>query len=267
MIPPFTLLISSCDTYRDAWDPLFTLFRRYWPDVMQMPIVLNTETSIYEHEGFNIVNPQLYCRNSNPTMIPWSRRLRDTIHATVKTDLVLLYLDDFYLRSPVNTSRLNYCVEFMKNYPQAANVALFTCPPPYVPTLEHSWMVKRSKNSPYLFNLQAGLWRTERLLHFLRDHESPWYFERWGSLRGRRYPDDFYATVAIDGKEAIFDYWPSMQGLSKGLWLPKTPDLFKVEAIDLDLTIRGVMPLGWRAPRSPRKWCKSALSIFRSLCP
>jgi hypothetical protein len=261
------VVICSCDAYEDAWPPLFTLFDRYWPGVKDVPIVLNTETLKYQYDGFNILCPQLYKEHSDIKLVPWSKRLRETLIEAVETDLVLIYLDDFYLRSPVNVERLDSCLRYMDENRNAANILLFTCPLPYTPTKKFPWLVKREKKSSYLFSLQAGLWRKDRLLEFLRDHENPWHFEGWGTIRGRRYPDDFFALVTIDGKQAIFDYWPSMQGLSKSMWLPKTQELFEKEGIKINLSIRGIMPVGWQAPRPRRNWIKTAWNVFRSLRP
>jgi hypothetical protein len=265
----YTLVVNTCDAYEDTWDPLFTLFRRYWRE-LDAPVVLNTETKSYQHDGFEIVCPQLYRGEPNPAGVPWSKRLRETLEQTVATELVMLYLDDYYLTRPVQSERLEICLQMMERDKRIASFALFSCPPPFTPLQEYPWIVKRIKKLQwhgYLFNLQAGLWRTKRLLDFLRDHESPWYFERWGSLRALRYPDDFYGVVPVDGRESIFDYSPSMQGLSKGMWLPETPELFEAEGIQIDVSKRGVMPRDWQAPPVTRNWFKTAWNISRSLRP
>lgn len=83
------------------------------------------------------------------------------------TDLVMIFLDDFYLRSPVNEERLEICLCLMESDPNIANIALFPCPPPFIPTNEHPWLARCSKPAPYLLNLQVGLCRKQRLLHFL----------------------------------------------------------------------------------------------------
>lgn len=267
--PRYTLVICTCDAYEDAWDPLFTLFRKYWR-TLDVPIVLNTETKTYQHAGFDIICPQLYQDRPNPQSVPWSKRLRETLQRAVSTELVMLFLDDFYLQSPVNTERLEICLRLMEQDKKIANFQLFSCSPPYDPLPEYPWIVKRVKKLKwlsYLFSLQAGLWRTQRLLYFLRDHESPWYFERWGSLRALRYPDDFYAAIPVDGKGAVFDYNPSGHGVSKGMWLPKTPELFAREGIPVDTSLRGVMPVDWKAPTPKRNWVRTAWNIFRSLRP
>ncbi len=266
-IPKYTIVICSCDAYQDTWMPLFTLLDRYWAGIRQVPIVLNTETLSYQYEGMNILSPRLYASTPNPQSIPWSKRLRETIKQTVHTEQVLLFFDDYFLRGPVDTERLKICSDYMADNSNAAFIMLFPPPLPYTPTQDYPWLVKRPKDVPYIFNLQVGLWRKDRLLHFLRDHESPWYFERWASRRARRYPDDFYGALAIDGKHLMFDYLASKQGLSGGLWFPGTKELFDKEHIDLDLSIRGVMPEGWKAPVRRRNWFKTAWNIFRSLRP
>lgn len=262
----YTLLICTCDAYEDAWGPLFTLFRKYWPS-LDAPIVLNTETKNYEFPGYDIYCPQLYKGHPNPAKVPWSRRLRETLRQAVTTDLVIIFLDDFYLRSPVNTDRLAICLHLIEENPQVANVALFPCPPPFTPTAKYPWLVKRAKSAPYLFNLQAGLWRRQRLIHFLRNHESPWYFERWGSIRGHRYPDDFYAIEVGNESELVFDYDPTKHGLTGGRWRPETGDLFTREGIKIDLSMRGMMPVNPTSQRWRRNWPITAWNIFRSLRP
>jgi hypothetical protein len=264
----YTIVVCTCDAYQDAWVPFFTLLKRYWPGV-NVPIVLNTETLAYQHEGLNILSTQLYKDYQHPVHLPWSRRLYETLSRYVDTDLVLLFLEDFFLKSPVNVECLGIAERFIQSRGRIANLLLFDAPKPYAPSEEYPWIVKRSKFSPYLFSLQAGFWRTERLRHFLRDHESPWYFERWGTIRARRYPDEFYALDTQKMTRPIFDYSPSVkgEGLSNGLWLQNTPTLFCVENIPVDLSIRGVMPVGWKPSQKKRNYIQTAWRIFLSLRP
>ena len=263
---PYTLVICSHDPYIDVLPPLFTLFRKYWPG-LDAPIVLNTETGSYRHEGFDIFCPGLFKGHRSPTDVPWSRCLRETLTRAVSTDLVLIYLDDFYLYSPVNESRLAACVAWMRANPRTACVYLSGGVTLQAQRAKHPpWLSKRLKNEPYLFSLQAGLWRRDRLLHFLRDHESPWHFERWGSIRGRRYPDDFYQLAAVAGVPTVFDYCPNL-GLSRGKWFPGAAELFEKERISMDCSIRGF--INPNEPPAPcrRNWFRTAWNIWRSLGP
>ena len=42
-----SILVVSCDRYRDLWTPFFTLFQRYWPDC-DMPVYLGTNCAQVE---------------------------------------------------------------------------------------------------------------------------------------------------------------------------------------------------------------------------
>ena len=260
----FTLVVCSCDAYQDVWRPLFTLFERYWPDIRKQPIILCTETLSYQQSGFAITCPQLFKGHPNPRSLPWSKILKDTLKYSVTTDLVLIYLDDFLLQGPVNNERLEICLRYMEENKNIANIVLYDCPPPYEPSKEYPWLCKRSKKAPYLFTLQAGLWRRERLIHFLRDHESPWHFERWGSIRGRRYKDEFFAVTKINGRQAIFDYEHAIIG---GRWKPFVVEFFSKEGISCDFSKRGFFMPGAHTTQYRRNWFKSAWNIFRSLKP
>lgn len=267
----YTLLINGCDANLDALPPLFTLFQKYWPG-LNVPIVLNTETQPYQHEGYEIICSRVCRATAFSASMSWSKRLKETITQTVHTDLVLMYLDDFYLRSPVHVQRLEYCVEYMDKHPETALIQLFSGSGGHWPVAGIPWLVKQSKKAPCLFSLQAGLWRKDRLFRSLRDHESPWEIERWGSKRLRRYPDEFFALKESNG---ILDYDPTKHGLTGGRWRPETGDLFRREGIDLDVSLRGVMrpyiPTGLRlwhnGPRIFQNWFKKAWNIWRSLRP
>ena len=86
-------------------------------------------------------------------------------------------------------------------------------------------------------------------------------------FRGRRYHDDFYAVDKTDGKQSIFDYCPSTQGLSQGLWLPGTAELFEKEGIQVDVSLRGITHCVPKPGFKKRNYVKTSWNIFRSLRP
>lgn len=262
-----TIVICSCDSYEDAWMPLFTLMAKYWKN-LSYKIVLNTETKTFNFPGLNIISPQPLKNVIDFEKISWSKRLKMILSDYVDTELVLIYLDDFYLQSEVNQISFDKCVNLMLKNPRIGNIQLFPCPPGYTVIAEYPWLVKRKKGTPYYFNLQVGLWRTKRLIHFLRDHESPWYFERWGSLRGLYYNDEVLSINPDMSDNIIFDYNPLAHGLTKGKWRPNTVELFNKEQINIDINIRGVYkPDDSLSSISRLDYLKKFQYIFRSLLP
>jgi len=76
-----------------------------------------------------------------------------------------------------------------------------------------------------------------------------------------------FSVIADEGSNLIFSYEASIRRLTKGLWLPKTPELFMREGIEIDLLIHGSKPMGWRASMAKHNYLGSAWNIFHSLRP
>ena len=60
----FTIMLCSCDAYEDLWDLFFTLLERYWPQAKNYPFILNTESKVYQREGWNIRCFQMFKEHS-----------------------------------------------------------------------------------------------------------------------------------------------------------------------------------------------------------
>ena len=65
-----TIIVCSCDAYEDLWYPYFEIFKNQWPDC-KYPIILNTESKTYSHDGLNIKCLNLYTEE-NKKNIAWS---------------------------------------------------------------------------------------------------------------------------------------------------------------------------------------------------
>lgn len=87
-----TLLVSSCDKYKDAWKPYFILLKKYWPEVVNYEIVLSTETErMVDDIGLNI---KYFHYNQSSS---WSKRLKECLK-NIDTKYILFNLEDFFYR-------------------------------------------------------------------------------------------------------------------------------------------------------------------------
>lgn len=77
------LVVSSCDKYKSAWKPYFTLLEIYWKTHPEN-IYLISETETYSHEGLNI----RVCNYGANTS--WSERLVNTLKKLKVNILFLL---------------------------------------------------------------------------------------------------------------------------------------------------------------------------------
>ena len=192
-----TLIYCTCDKYESLWSNFFRLWTKYWPD-FSSTVVLNTESKDFSFDGLNIIRPKF--SKMNPT---WSERLLESLEM-VETPYVILTLDDFYIKSPVDVQTLCTCVNQMD---KQNNVNLFTFA--HQPGNNKSCdfcdlFEERSRFATYRVNAQLALWRVSYLKKIIKKYENPWEFELNGSFRSSLMSGKLYSLK----KDAplVFDY-------------------------------------------------------------
>lgn len=226
MLDKISIIYNTCDKYESLWPGFFSLLYKYWPNCKN-DIVLNTERKTYEHEGLNIKRPDSYNEGCS-----WSQRLINSLNS-VKTPYVVMILDDFYLKSPVNLEKLTQCVQRMDSDP---DIKLFTFgwqPGPNGEYVADSDFELRGRFAKYRVNAQIGLWRVSYLKKILRTDENPWQFELNGSFRSSLIGGKLYALK----KDAplVFDYdWGFL--IVRGKLNREVANYFvKYEGLNMDL--------------------------------
>ena len=153
------IIIMSCDKYQNCWKPFFTLYNKYFPNKYKVHIV--TET--------------LDCKYANTIKVTgiWTERLRKALEQ-IKSDNVLLMLDDFFIRSKVNIERIEYCISQMND-----DIAVFNFEKKYrncdVSNLKG--FERQFNNQVYLNSAQPSLWSKKALLERLKDNKDIWQWE------------------------------------------------------------------------------------------
>lgn len=254
------LLVCSCDKNEDLWPMFFHYMYEYWK-TCTLPIYLNTESKEYHDKYFNVKTYQMFPKGDGDK---WSLRLKRHLER-IQEDYVILILDDFFLRSLVDEEELAWCLREMK---ENQNIALFLFDPTPGPNEESPYekYERKAKKAPFRMSLQVGLWNKKHLLHYLRNHEMPWQFETWGSIRSRRYKEDFYAMKV--GVSRVFEYpWGGVVADNK--WNNEKEQCAFIErdfGIDLEHT-RGVYKIG--DPRKTeihhRSFIKKCIGVIKSL--
>lgn len=252
-----TILLCTCDAYKDLWNPFFTLFDKFGGKLKNLPIVINTESEKYEYGNLNIKCPNNY---SSVEEIAWGRRLRETMKQ-ISTEYVLLLLDDFFLTRRVETEdykKICECVGYMEADSSIGGMNLV---PLYGAdsSKEFNGFYFINPGTPYRFNAQACIWRKETLYNSVLDIESPWEWEVYGNLRndvlikekiyslkdGEREPYD-YGFYDYGQKEEDGTY-VAKSGVMRGKWyLPSVEKLFKENGIQVDYSKRGIYKDGFK---------------------
>ena len=210
-----TVLVTSCDAYRDVEGPFLALFRRYWPDC-PFELVVSGETGA--EKGFD--RAVLSGRGKT-----WSQMLVEALDA-VATPYVLMLMNDYFLSSPVDTPRLLGLLEEAKSR-DALNYRLCPDPPRAV------------KNTAYAVSCKAGFWNRLFLRELAAKTRSAWEFERYGS-----YMFDESDTRPLLVTERL--EFPFLDVVHKGYWEPFGLELLEREGISPNLSARGAAPAAVR---------------------
>ncbi|CAM4100050.1 Glycosyl transferase [Zobellia roscoffensis] len=238
----YSILVNTCDKFEDCWDPFFKLWSIYWPDC-KATIYLNTEYKEYSYEGLNIVALKVCERNNFPKnqRATWSQCFEWALNA-IETDVVLYLQEDYFLKDTVQNDIVAKYVHFMSDNENMKCIHL---------TDQGIWgrgaseyenldnAICQQKNR---VSCQAALWRKSELLDLLRDYESGWEFEEFGSMRSAILKSNYYVINRDYVKLDQFEIIPYVfTGVVQGRWYEKVVPLFKKHNIKMDFSKRGFL--------------------------
>lgn len=236
-----TLLVNSCDAYADLWLPFFTLLKKYFAP-LEMRVLLNTETKDFHMDGLTIEPVHSQAKT-------YGGRMRDAL-AQVDTEYVLLMLDDFFLRQPVRQDRLQDIITWMDQDPA---IVYFNCDATEsVKDLEvgkYPGYKRLPAGTRFTLNLQAAVWRTQRLRDYWRWDVSPWEWEeRCNVMTAREKQDKFYCVTDPAARFMDYGYKPGVwMGVCYGKWVERdVVPLFEKEHIQVDFSKRGFCDPNYR---------------------
>ena len=214
------ILVLSCDKSEDTFDAFHHCIEKYYPDHPE--IIYATET---------IKNPYYKTICHNEPLERWTKRIRETLK-DIDDDQILIIMDDFFIRQPVDTKRIEYLSKQLKG-----NIAVFCFEKSYDENDEETdviGMKKRQHGSDYEVSINCGLWDKNKLIDVLERDSDPWDIELNQDNRGY----DYY----INSGEYIIDWgyvtWIPT-GLFKGRWCRNIIPFFEKEGVKIDYEKRG----------------------------
>ena len=237
-----TVLLTTSDKYSDAWLP----FIHFWNincSNLKFPIVINSETKIFETDNPNI---KTFLGGSD---LPWSKRMINCLK-TIKSKYVLLCLEDYFIQSPVDEEIFNAAVDTMESddsigviqfaidlscrYDESVIINKYFSPVPAIKT-----DINTHNGRIYCV---LSLYRTDYLKKLLVPTESPWEFEIYGTLRSQNFKEKVYRER--NNHKRCFNYFIQPKygyGILRGKWLPKNIELFKKFDVDVDFSNLGIL--------------------------
>lgn len=198
--------VATCDVYSDLWPGFFHCFHNYWPDC-PFDVYLGANELVWPEKGVMTLK-------SAPATT-WSERLMVQLGA-LSYEYVLVVLEDFYLRSVVNTGYVLELLAYLREMDGAA-LRLIPRPPPQTVENVKLRVGECLEGLPYRVCTQAALWHRETLLMLLRREENIWQFEHNVQERAKGLRRRFYAVgrPALPYQGKLFHHV-----VEKGRWIP-----------------------------------------------
>lgn len=183
------LVVLSCDKYEPCWKPFFTLLEKYYPNHPEPVLITETKKCPY-------------CETINVNSDIWTERFREGLKQ-IEDKEVLIMLDDFFIRKPVDEERINSieiansiaCYNFEIEYRE-----------PYV-SIDTGWDIQKN-NQIYLNSCQPSIWNREVLINRLDTKQTAQEWET--TVINSPY------THLINNKDYIIDIGYRHQDLSIG---------------------------------------------------
>lgn len=219
-----TILVTSCDAYRDVEGPFLKLFRRYWPDC-PFSLTVNGETAV--EPGFD--REILSGRGKT-----WSQMLVEALDA-IDTPYVLLLMNDYYLCGRVDTNLILRRLSEVRSS-DALSYRLVPEPPMAI------------KNTAYSVSCKATIWNREFLRELASKTNSAWEFERRGSFM---FDESDHRPIFVSSVREF----PFLDVIHKGYWEPYGVELLRREGLEYDFSRRGRAPCHLRV----REWLKGKI--------
>lgn len=235
-----TIIVNTCDKYEDAWNPFFRLMEINWPESENYKIILNTETKDYK---CNYRNVKTVCSGN----ISWSKRLKNILES-IDTDFVLFFLEDFFLRSPVNQKLFEEAFNLISENSDIGYIGLKYTPERifkdknFTPT--ERFFSRDLLATKCRITAMSVLWRRSWLIELLDEKENPWEFENNASVRSKQYSYKVLEINNINGVcPPVFDFEDKIKygyGITQGQWLPKNRELFEKYGIEVNFDNLGI---------------------------
>jgi hypothetical protein len=242
------ILVSSFDGYRDAWDPFFTLFFRYWPDC---PFTIYLISNNARYDGERVINLAL------GDDMGWANNMIAAL-SRIQAPYVIYLQEDYFLTRPVSTQRIIELIEYM-DAKQAGYLRLYPSPGPDLDCADNPDIGEISKKAPYRVSMQAAVWRKDILQSLLVKDEDGWDMEFNGSERSLEL-DAVFLSVHRNGSVVRDDDLPLpylCTAIIRGSWIREALEYCRAEGIELDTSrvtiepysrylIRKFEPIFWK---------------------
>jgi hypothetical protein len=214
-----SILVISCDTYCDTWEPFFYFFWKHWPDC-GYKVFLGTNFKDFNDQRVSVIKVG--------EDYSWAESTKKML-MKINSKYVLVFLDDYFIYN-VNKEKINDTFKWFKEL-NSKYLQLKPTPKPHLKVKKYPELGEIKKGTRFRISLGLNFWEVKTFLELLRDGESAWDMEEKGTVRADGY-DGFYRTwiPVVRYHNAIIC----------GKWSRKAIKYCKREGLNIDTSLRGI---------------------------
>ncbi|ABO51542.1 hypothetical protein Dred_3040 [Desulforamulus reducens MI-1] len=159
----------------------------------------------------------------------------------INTPYTILFLDDFFIRKPINQNHISEVIQWMDENKDIAYFSFGANPRNCIDDGKYNGYVKMQDIEIYKLNMQACVWKTEKLLNYWRKEDNPWTWELIANCTTFNSKDVFYTVKDRDNSPVSYGYNDEGMGVYRGKWvIEDVKPLFESNGIFIDYSIRGI---------------------------
>lgn len=163
-----SILISSCDKFSDLWDTHIKLYKKYWKGPLWKTYLVTDKATEKIYNGVDII-----VAKGN---LDFPMRIKYALEY-IKTDFILLTLDDYFLINNVKEKDLEYLVKRVE-FEEIDYLMLYNrrrCNHRKYTNIEQ--LEKINLLNKYAITLYPAIWNKKFLYNSVKDDMSPWLYE------------------------------------------------------------------------------------------
>lgn len=222
-----TILVVSCDKYKDISDMYFHYLRVNWPDC-DYPLVLATEESDCADSNVQVIK----CGKG----VLWTKEVLTALES-IKSKYVLMTVDDLFISKKVDNASVKSALDFMVDnnlkYYRIPKGKRFARKVDRYPGQKYVARIRKDK--VYSVTIGSSIWRKDELKLILGDGEkTAWELE------------DSFSEAALNGEKGYYDGYatdirPLLQCahmVTAGKWIPRGLRIMKANGSPIDTSKR-----------------------------
>ena len=163
------MLVVSCDSYSDVWPFFFRSLFNSWP---KCPLDIYLISNKKNYKSDKIKNIRV------GKDVSWSDNLIKALEK-VRKDYILLMIDDLLVNKKISNNYFKEINNWLNNHkPDYLRLHISSKP------LKYDELIGIIPNkSPYKTSTMPCIWKKTELKKLLKEGESAWEFEKFGSIR------------------------------------------------------------------------------------